>query len=129
MNPFFQADPVIQIHAMAALTALILGGVQLALPKGGGRHRLMGWGWVLAMAVTATSSFWIHEIRLIGDWSPIHILSIVTLANLPFLVLAARRKRFDRHKKIVLSLFTFGLLVAGGFTLLPGRLMHVSLFG
>ena len=32
------------------------------------------------------SSFWIHEIRLVGPWSPIHLLSIFTLVMLPVAV-------------------------------------------
>ena len=35
------------------------------------------------MAVVAVSSFWIHQIRLVGPWSPIHLLSIFTLVMLP----------------------------------------------
>ncbi len=35
------------------------------------------------MAAVAVSSFWIHQIRLLGPWSPIHLLSIFTLVMLP----------------------------------------------
>ena len=38
------------------------------------------------MAAVAVSSFWIHQIRLIGPWSPIHLLSIFTLVMLPLAV-------------------------------------------
>jgi uncharacterized membrane protein len=31
------------------------------------------------MAVVAASSFWIHQMRLVGPFSPIHLLSIFTL--------------------------------------------------
>jgi uncharacterized membrane protein len=30
------------------------------------------------MAMVAISSFWIHQIRLLGPWSPIHLLSVFT---------------------------------------------------
>jgi uncharacterized membrane protein len=40
------------------------------------------------MVVVAASSFWIHEIRLLGPWSPIHLLSIMVLVLLPVAVVA-----------------------------------------
>lgn len=129
MDAFLQAGWAIQIHALAAMTAFALGLVQFAMPKGGRRHRVVGWTWVCVMAVTAVTSFWIHEIRVIGSWSPIHILSVITLISLPGVVHAVRLGNVARHRIIVTSLFVFALLMAGGFTLLPGRLMHTVLFG
>ena len=68
----------IPLHAFAAMAAFVLGIVQFAAPKGTLPHRTLGWIWVALMAVVAVSSFWIHEIRLFGPWSPIHLLSIFT---------------------------------------------------
>ncbi|MCI4663628.1 MAG: DUF2306 domain-containing protein [Neomegalonema sp.] len=129
LTPLLQATLAIQIHVIAASVAFILGAAQLALPKGGGRHRAMGWIWSAAMATLAISSFWIHEIKLWGSWSPIHLLSILTLVGLPAALYAARQRRFRAHKRGMLALFVFALLTAGLFTLLPGRLMHQTLFG
>jgi uncharacterized membrane protein len=78
------AEPVaIQVHAFAALGALALGIVQLAAPKGTRRHRVMGWAWVGLMTIIVITSLAIHEIRLLGPWSPIHLLSILTAILLP----------------------------------------------
>ena len=57
-----------------ALTALVLGAVQLAAPKGTISHRLIGYAWVLLMVGTAFSALFIHTIRLWGAYSPIHLL-------------------------------------------------------
>ena len=38
------------------------------------------------MLAVAISSLWIHEIRLLGPFSPIHFLSIFTLVMLPMAV-------------------------------------------
>ena len=40
------------------------------------------------MAAVAISSFWIHEIRLVGPFSPIHLLSIFTPVMLVLAVVA-----------------------------------------
>jgi uncharacterized membrane protein len=34
-----------------------------------------------------------------------------------------------RHRKTMIGIFTGGLLIAGLFTFLPGRIMHVVVFG
>ena len=80
LEPLLNAAPAIQIHAFTAMAAFALGAVQLAAPKGTLPHRTMGWIWVLMMVVVATTSFWIHELRMWGPWSPIHLLALYTLA-------------------------------------------------
>jgi hypothetical protein len=50
---------VVQLHIAAALTALLLGTVQLVGIKGTGLHRLIGWTWVVAMVTVAVSSLFI----------------------------------------------------------------------
>jgi uncharacterized membrane protein len=129
LTPLLNAAPVVQIHAFVAMAAFVLGVVQLVAPKGTIPHRTIGWTWVVLMAVIAISSFWIHDIRLIGPFSPIHLLSIFTLAMLPLAVLHARRHRVERHRNAMISIFVGALVLAGLFTLLPGRIMHDVVFG
>ncbi len=47
------------IHLSAALLSVGLGLWQLLARRGGLRHRRVGYAWVVAMAVTAVSSFWL----------------------------------------------------------------------
>lgn len=129
LAPLLDAAPAIPLHAFAAMTAFVLGIVQLAAPKGTLPHRTIGWIWVLLMTGVAVSSVWIHQIRLVGPWSPIHLLSIFTLAMLPLGVWRAHRHRVTDHRRIMISIFTGALVVAGLFTLLPGRIMHAVVFG
>ena len=129
LAPLLNAAPAIPLHAFAAMAAFVLGIVQFAAPKGTLPHRSIGWIWVLLMASVAVSSFWIHQIRLFGPWSPIHLLSIFTLTMLPFGVWMAHRHRVIDHRRIMISIFTGALVIAGLFTLLPGRVMHAVVFG
>src|SRR6202162_5140943 len=129
LAPLLDAAPAIPLHAFAAMTAFVLGLVQFAAPKGTLPHRSIGWIWVLLMASVAISSFWIHQIRLFGPWSPIHLLSIFTLTMLPFGVWVAHRHRVIDHRRIMISIFTGALVIAGLFTLLPGRIMRAVVFG
>ena len=129
LAPLLNAAPVIQLHAFAAMAAFVLGAVQLAAPKGTLPHRTLGWVWVVLLLVISASSFFIHGIRMWGPWSPIHILSVWTPIALVGGVMAARGHRVRAHKTAMISIFAGALLLAGLFTLVPGRLMHAVLFG
>lgn len=128
-EPLLAASWPIRFHAFAAIGAFALGVVQLAAPKGTLPHRTIGWIWVCLMFVVVLSSFWIHEIRLWGPWSPIHLLSIFTLITLPLAVYAAHAHRVAAHQRAMVSIFLGALLVAGIFTFMPGRIMHTVAFG
>ena len=99
LAPLLDASPQIQVHAFAAIAAFGLGLVQLSAPKGTLPHRSVGWVWVALMLVVCISSFFIHEIRMWGPWSPIHLLSIYVLIMVPVGVLAARRHIVERHRR------------------------------
>ena len=107
---------------------LRVGLVQLTAPKGTIPHRLIGWLWAMLMLTVAVSSFFIHAIRLWGPWSPIHLLSVLVLVTLPLAVLHARRHDIAQHRMAMLMLFSGALVIAGGFTFLPGRIMHAVVF-
>ena len=63
-------------------------------------------------------------------WSPIHLLSIFTPVTLPLGVWMAHRHRVADHRRIIMILiFSGALVIAGLFTLVPGRIMHTVVFG
>lgn len=131
LAPLLNAPLVIQLHTIAAISALALGLVQFGLPKGTLPHRSMGWVWVALMATVAISSFWIHgrQIKLGAPWSPIHLLSIFSLIMLPLGIWFAHRHRVRGHRITMISIFTGGLVIAGLFTFVPGRIMNAVAFG
>jgi uncharacterized membrane protein len=129
LAPLLNAAPAIQLHAFAAMAAFVLGVVQLAAPKGTLPHRTVGWVWVVLMVIVATTSFWIHDLRMWGPWSAIHLLSIFTLVMLPLAVMHARRHDVGNHRKSMIGLFSGALVIAGLFTFVPGRIMHAVVFG
>jgi uncharacterized membrane protein len=125
---FEQASPIPH-HALAAYAAVIIGAIQLWMRKGGRVHRIMGHIWVVLMATVALSSFFIHELRLVGAFSPIHLLSIFTLWSLYMAIRAAKDRRINAHRRWMQNLFVMALLITGAFTFLPGRTMHMVFFG
>jgi uncharacterized membrane protein len=129
LAPLLNAEPAIQLHAFTAMAAFALGAVQLSAPKGTLPHRTAGWIWVALMVIVAVSSFFIHDLRMWDAWSPIHLLSVFTLAMLPLAVMHPRRHRVDRHRRAMIAIFVGALVIAGLFTLAPGRIMHAVVFG
>jgi uncharacterized membrane protein len=129
LAPLLQASPAIQLHAFAAMTAFALGIVQLSAPKGTLPHRTVGWIWEMLMLAVSISAFFIHQIRMWGPWSPIHLLAIFTLITLPIAVWNAHRHRVPQHRNAMIAIFCGALVIAGLFTLVPGRIMNAVVFG
>ena len=116
----------IHLHLAASLLALGCIVTVLALPKGEFAHRLFGRAAAAFLLIAAISSFWIQAR---GHLSPIHILSVVTLVNVPLAIWAVRRGRVAAHKRAMLA-NAGGLVVAGLFAVFaPGRYLHAVLFG
>ena len=129
LDPILYSTNAIQIHVAAAAATVVLTIAIFSLARGSRMHRILGWAWVGAMAVVAVSSFGIYTIRVIGPFSPIHLLSAGVMIGLVSGVRAARSQRVQDHRKTMLGMVWGGLIIAGGFTFLPGRIMHATLFG
>ena len=76
---------------------------------------------------TAIVSFDIRSI-MHGRLSPIHILSAFVIVEAPMIVWFARSHNIRGHAIAVRSTIAGALLVAGFFTLSPGRLLGTWLF-
>lgn len=127
LSPLAAAPPAVQVHVAAALLSFAVGCVILARPKGRGLHRTLGWTWVAAMALTAASSFFITQM-MGSSLGPIHALSAWTLIVLPMGVAAIRRRDVAAHRRHMTQSFLGGMVIAGLFTFLPGRLMWSTFF-
>jgi len=129
LEPLNSASATIQVHAWAAILALLFGVVMLVRAKGTVVHRRLGRYWLVAMLVTVISSFFIHELRIWGPWSPIHVLSLITLVLMLRAWVAIRQRKVALHADLMKSAFYNALLLATFFTFLPGRIMHEVVFG
>ena len=125
---FSQTHPI-PLHAIAAILAIILGGVQLYMNKGSVTHKLLGYIWVGLMLIVSVSSFFIHEIKLWNIYSPIHLLSAWTIFSLGLAIYYVRISNIKRHKHVMIMIYVFALVLTGFFTFMPGRVMHQIVFG
>ena len=122
------APIAVQIHAYSALAAFALGPVALLCLRGGRWHKVAGYVWVLLMITAAATSLFISEAPMLGPFSPIHILSIITFGGLFYALRAARARDFSAHGRTMRALYAQALIIAGVFTFLPGRRMN-GVFG
>jgi uncharacterized membrane protein len=117
-------SPAIQLHLACASAALVLGPLALTARKGSPRHRALGYAWVLAMLAAATSSLFIRDFHLpnIGGYTPIHLLTLATFAGVSTgLYLVIVKRNISAHRRAMWKTYLGGCVVAGLFTLLPGR--------
>lgn len=115
------ADPAVQLHIIAALVALILVPLVMWRKRRDRLHKILGYTWITAMAVTALSSFAITNFGIIGPFSPLHALSLLTLWVLFDTIRSAIRRDIIRHKIGMRNLATFGLGLPMVLNFLPDR--------
>jgi uncharacterized membrane protein len=128
-SPLLTASLPVILHAFAALFLCGLTLVLFTFKRGARAHRVLGWIWVCLMGFVALTSFWISDLRHFGPFSVIHALSLWTLISLVLNVRAARRHDVTSHLAGMKSLVFGALIVAGLFTLLPGRIMFDVVLG
>ncbi len=128
-RPFWPNIPwIVWAHLATISTALAITPVMMWRRRGDGLHRQLGWVWAVCMFTTALLSFGVRLINR-GGFSPIHILSAITVISVPVLIIAARRRDIARHRGNVRGLIVGALLIAGFFTFPFGRLLGGWLFG
>ncbi|HMN93643.1 MAG TPA: DUF2306 domain-containing protein [Hydrogenophaga sp.] len=135
--------PTIAIHLSASLAAVLIGPVALWARRGhadGARpgqrqhvrlHRAAGYAWVTLMLASAISALFIRDFRLPNVWgyTPIHLLIPLTLGSLGVAFRALHKGQIRRHRIWMTSLYVSACLVAGAFTLLPGRFLGQWVWG
>ena len=108
------------IHLAAAGSALLLGVVMLARAKGTASHKALGRTWVALMLTVAISSLWIPRFLHLS-W--IHLFTLLTLVAIPLAIYRIRTGDVRGHARAMTGLFLGGLVIAGIFTLIPGRML------
>lgn len=120
-------SPLIVAHMVPAIAALPLGAFVLFSRNGDRWHKLAGRVWATLMLMVAVTSLWITGLNG-AWWSPIHLLSLLTIAAIPLAVWRVRRGQVAAHRRAMTAVF-IGLLVAGAWAATPGRTLGNLLWG
>ena len=133
LAPLLAAPFAIKLHVFTVVPAFFLGTWLIFFSrKGARRHRAVGYVYLSLMTITAITALWIHEIPAIDivyGFGPIHIFSIVTLSGVVGALRGAWTHNIKMHRRSMLGVYIGGLLIAGTFAFLPGRIMHALVFG
>ena len=120
------------LHLATIVPAFGIGALQLLRRKGTPTHKLLGkiymvlmlaTGWItLAMPAQVGPQFLHH-------FGFIHVFSLLALCSVPLAYFAARHGNIRAHRAAMIALYVGGILIAGTFALVPGRMLHKWLFG
>ena len=130
-----QLTPLIAVHMSAAIGALATGPVALWARRGRAQrprlHRAFGYAWVTLMIITAVSALFIRDWKLpnVAGYTPVHLLVPVTFISLFGAFYFLAKGNIAGHRKAMQRLYFAACVVAGGFTLLPGRYLGDLLWG
>ncbi len=120
-----QHQPLVFFHLATALGALAIGGLVLLRRKGTRSHRAWGWAWVLLMGSAALSSALLRDNSMpnLAGITPIHAFTVLVAYQLPRGIWCIRRGDVAAHRQAMRGMYIGGCIVAGLFTLLPGRFL------
>lgn len=125
MSQLLARHPLVFFHLVTALSALVLGAFVLARRKGSASHKALGWTWVVLMGSTAIASAFIRDYRLpnVIGFTPIHAFTALVAVNLPRGIWYIRSGNVAAHRRTMRNLYIGACVLAGVFTLLPGRFL------
>lgn len=119
------------LHLATVLPAFMLGTCLMMRRKGTPTHKLIGKAFLFLMLFTSVVTLFMSAQvgpKFLGHFGLIHLLSLNVIYGVPVAYWAARNGNIRQHKMNVMGMYFFGLLVAGAFALMPGRLLHKWLF-
>ena len=120
------------LHLGTLAPVFVIGTYLLLNRKGTPAHRLLGKIYMVLMLFTAIVTLFMEAVigpLFLNHFGYIHLLSLFVIYTVPTAYTAIRSGNIGVHRRKMIGLYVGALLVAGSFTLAPGRLMHTWLFG
>jgi uncharacterized membrane protein len=117
-------------HLANVVPCFIIGTVLLMIKKGTKIHVNFGRIYMILMLVTATATLFIRAQvgpTIFNHFGWIHSFSFLTIYTVPTAYLAIKKGNIKVHKRKMILLYFGAIIIAGGFTFMPGRYLH-SLF-
>ena len=126
---------IIYVHAALALLAIPLGLYIFITRKGTKNHKMLGRTWVTVLMIVSLTAIFIQTINP-GQYSLIHLLIPYTIGSLIYSIWNIRKFKKTKiesykikHMHSIIGVYIGALLIAGAFTLMPGRFFHEIIFG
>ncbi len=120
------------LHFVTIFPAFLVGTWLMLRRKGTPVHRLLGKGYMIVVFFSAGLTLLMSAQigpTLFGHFGLIHILSVWSLITIVVAWRAVKAKKIAKHRNAMIGLYVGGMLIAGSFTLMPGRMLHTMIFG
>ena len=118
-------------HLATVIPCFIIGTVLLLIKKGTKTHVTFVRIYMILMLITATITLFMPaEVRptVFNHFGWIHSFSFLTLYTVPTAYLAIKKGNVKAHKRKMILLYFGAIIIAGGFTFVPGRYLHNLFF-
>lgn len=133
LKPILDAPFAVKLHLATVVPAFAIGTwLIFASRKGAPVHRAFGVLYLVLMTVTAFTTLFVHQLMPGSPFfglSPVHLLVPLTLFAVVSALWAVRHHDIPGHRRAMLMLYIGGMLIAGGLTLLPGRILYRAFIG
>ncbi|SOE20213.1 Uncharacterized membrane protein [Spirosomataceae bacterium TFI 002] len=124
-------DILMYSHLFTVVPCIFLGAYLFIAKKGGKYHRFIGGTYMTLMMITAIIALFLPALvgpQFLGHFGWIHLFCLLTLYSVPTALIAIRKGQVRRHKFKMIGLYFGAIMIAGGFTLVPGRYLHGVFF-
>lgn len=125
-------DTLMFFHLATVVPCFLLGTMLILIRKGTPLHQQSGRVYMILMLITATITLFMPARvgpTLFGHFGWIHSFSLLTIYTVPTAYLAIKRGKIKLHQRKMVLLYFGAIIIAGGFTFMPGRYLHSLFFG
>lgn len=122
---------LVYLHLATVVPAFLIGTYLLLCRKGTRVHKQLGKIYMLLMLLTASITLLMTaELGpvILNHFGFIHLFSLLVIYSVPAAFVAARQNDIKLHRNNMIGVYVGGILIAGGFAFVPGRLLHSWLF-
>lgn len=119
------------VHLATVLPCFLIGAWLLLRRKGTTVHKRLGRAYAVLILFTALVTLPMPAAvgpRLLDHFGFIHLFSLLVLFSVPAALYSIRRGNVAAHRSHMVGVYAGGILIAGTFALMPGRLLHGWLF-
>lgn len=125
-------DILMNAHLLTVVPCFLIGTLLLIIKKGTRVHRGFGRVYMVLMLITATITLFMPADvgpQFLNHFGWIHSFSFLTIWTVPTAYMAIKKGNVKAHKRKMILLYFGAIIIAGGFTFVPGRYLHEVFFG
>lgn len=124
-------EQLMYVHLWTVIPCFFIGTILLIIKKGTIIHKLGGQVYMVLMLFTAVVTLFMPAgvgPSFLNHFGWIHLFSVLTIYTVPTAYLAIKKGNIKSHKRKMILLYFGALVIAGGFTFVPGRYMYDLFF-